>query len=239
MSSQTVLNLVIGVAVLGLLIYRQLRARPVHGNQRLVLVLVVIGVILAAQYTQKLHSLSAASRLRLPRWPAAAAWPQGTGAAGHVPIDVEVCFAQHKIQSRYTQAGRVREHFRRRSGRRRPCSKASPGVSATSVGGHRSRDHAQHRPPAGDVGCLAADHLEPSQMRIEERVPARHAGARRRYATGSAKGPSDPPQSSHHHRRRCMSRPVWSRQAVSTVAVQVGQSSSPRHISPSEKRQPL
>ncbi len=60
MSSQTVLNLVIGVAVLGLLIYRQLQARPVRGNQRLVLVLAVIGVILAVQYIQKLHSLSAA-----------------------------------------------------------------------------------------------------------------------------------------------------------------------------------
>jgi hypothetical protein len=60
MSSQTVLNLVIGVAVLGLLIYRQLQARPVRGNQRLVLVLTVIGVILAVQYIEKLHSLSAA-----------------------------------------------------------------------------------------------------------------------------------------------------------------------------------
>ena len=60
MSSQTTPNLVIGVAVLALLIYRQLRARPVRGNQRLVLVLVVIGLIEAVQYMQKLHSVSVA-----------------------------------------------------------------------------------------------------------------------------------------------------------------------------------
>ncbi|MFY9888819.1 MAG: hypothetical protein WAK71_10970 [Streptosporangiaceae bacterium] len=60
MSSQTVLYLVIGVAVLGLLIYRQLVARPVQGNQRLVLILVIIGLIETAQYLQKLHASSAA-----------------------------------------------------------------------------------------------------------------------------------------------------------------------------------
>jgi hypothetical protein len=56
MSSQTLLYLVIGVAVLGLLIYRQLEARPVQGNQRLLLILVIIGVIEAVQYLQKLHA---------------------------------------------------------------------------------------------------------------------------------------------------------------------------------------
>ena len=60
MSSQTTLNLVIGDAVLALLIYRQLRARPVRGNQRLVLVLVVVGLIEAVQFLQKLHSVSVA-----------------------------------------------------------------------------------------------------------------------------------------------------------------------------------
>lgn len=60
MSSQTLLYLVIGVAVLGLLIYRNLVARPVRGNQRLVLILVVIGLIEAEQYMQKLHAGSAA-----------------------------------------------------------------------------------------------------------------------------------------------------------------------------------
>lgn len=60
MSSQSLLYLVIGVAVLGLLIYRQLSARPVQGNQRIVLILVIIGLIETAQYLQKLHAGSAA-----------------------------------------------------------------------------------------------------------------------------------------------------------------------------------
>jgi len=60
MSSQTLLYVVIGVAVLALLIYRQLRARPVRGSQRLVAILVVIGLIEAVQYMQKLHAGSAA-----------------------------------------------------------------------------------------------------------------------------------------------------------------------------------
>jgi len=60
MSSQTLTYLVIGVAVLGLLIYRQLVARPVRANQRLVLILVVIGLIEAAESLQKLHAGTAA-----------------------------------------------------------------------------------------------------------------------------------------------------------------------------------
>jgi hypothetical protein len=60
MSSQSLLYLVIGVAVLGLLIYRQLSARPVQGNQRIVLILVVVGLIETVQYLQKLHAGSAA-----------------------------------------------------------------------------------------------------------------------------------------------------------------------------------
>jgi hypothetical protein len=60
MSSQTLTYLVIGVAVLGLLIYRQLVARPVRGNQRLALILVVIGLVEAVQYLGKLHAGTAA-----------------------------------------------------------------------------------------------------------------------------------------------------------------------------------
>ena len=60
MSSQSLLYLVIGVAVLGLLIYRQLSTRPVRGNQQLVLILVIVGLIEAEQYMQKLHAGSAA-----------------------------------------------------------------------------------------------------------------------------------------------------------------------------------
>ena len=60
MSSQSLLYLVIGVAVLGLLIYRQLIARPVRGNQRIVLILVIVGLIETVQYLQKLHAGSVA-----------------------------------------------------------------------------------------------------------------------------------------------------------------------------------
>jgi hypothetical protein len=60
MSSQTLLYLVLGVAVLGLLIYRQLVARPVQGNQRLLVILVIIGLIEAVNAMQKLHAGSAA-----------------------------------------------------------------------------------------------------------------------------------------------------------------------------------
>jgi hypothetical protein len=38
-SSQTVLDLVIGLVVLGLLVVRQLQSRPVRANQRTLLVL--------------------------------------------------------------------------------------------------------------------------------------------------------------------------------------------------------
>ncbi len=60
MSSQTVLDLLIGIAVLGLLVVRQLRTRPVQGNQRIMLILLVVGAILAVQYLQKTHAGSVA-----------------------------------------------------------------------------------------------------------------------------------------------------------------------------------
>jgi hypothetical protein len=56
MSSQTLLYLVTGVAVLGLLVYRQLAARPVQGSQRLMLILVIVGLAEAVQNMQKLHT---------------------------------------------------------------------------------------------------------------------------------------------------------------------------------------
>lgn len=55
MSSQTVLDLVIGLVVLGLLIFRQLQSRPVRGNQRLLLVLLVVGVIEMSSGLQRVH----------------------------------------------------------------------------------------------------------------------------------------------------------------------------------------
>lgn len=50
-----VLSLVIGIAVLGLVIYRQLRLRPVRSNLRVMLILAVIGVVEVAQYLKGVH----------------------------------------------------------------------------------------------------------------------------------------------------------------------------------------
>jgi hypothetical protein len=57
MNSQTLIYLVIGIAVLGLLIVRNLRAQPVRRvNQRLFLILGVIGVIETYQYLANHHA---------------------------------------------------------------------------------------------------------------------------------------------------------------------------------------
>ncbi len=57
MSSQTTIQIVIGVAVLGLLIYRQLRARPVSASAlRIVVILAVIGLYEAVQYFHGRHA---------------------------------------------------------------------------------------------------------------------------------------------------------------------------------------
>jgi hypothetical protein len=57
MNSQTLIYLLVGVAVLALLIVRNLRARPVREvNQRLFLILGVIGVIQTYQYLTQYHA---------------------------------------------------------------------------------------------------------------------------------------------------------------------------------------
>ncbi|HXZ66659.1 MAG TPA: hypothetical protein VEH05_18110 [Streptosporangiaceae bacterium] len=60
MSSQTTFELVLGIVVLGLLVYRQLRARPLRGSQRLLLILLIIGVIETGEYLQHQHAGTAA-----------------------------------------------------------------------------------------------------------------------------------------------------------------------------------
>jgi len=56
-NSQTLLYLVVGVAVLGLLIFRNLRAQPVRQvNQRLFIILGAIGVFEAYQYLSQHHA---------------------------------------------------------------------------------------------------------------------------------------------------------------------------------------
>jgi hypothetical protein len=50
-------DIVLGVVVLALLIYRQLRSRPINANGlRIVVILAVIGVIQAHQFLDKHHS---------------------------------------------------------------------------------------------------------------------------------------------------------------------------------------
>jgi len=48
-------NLLIGIAVLALLVYRQLQVRPVRANFRLPLILAVIGVIQLSQFLKNDH----------------------------------------------------------------------------------------------------------------------------------------------------------------------------------------
>lgn len=59
MSAQTGVSLLVGVLVLGLLVYRQLRSRPVRNNLRLLVVLVVIGLIETYGYLHKVHDTTA------------------------------------------------------------------------------------------------------------------------------------------------------------------------------------
>lgn len=49
------LSLVIGILVLGLVIYRQMRVRPVRSNYRIMIILAAIGLIETAQYLKGVH----------------------------------------------------------------------------------------------------------------------------------------------------------------------------------------
>ena len=124
---------------------------------------------------------------------------------------------------------------RRHSGRRR----LSPSVLAACVGVHGRRNQAQRWPAVGDCGRLPADHLQPADMRAEKGVHRRVAWRWPAHAIGSAPREADPSKRPSHHGRRCMPRPVRARLAVASIAVQVGQSSSPRHSSPSENVSPF
>jgi hypothetical protein len=54
------IEIILGLAVLALLIYRQLRSRPINaGGLRLAVILAVIGVVETVQYLQKYHGGSA------------------------------------------------------------------------------------------------------------------------------------------------------------------------------------
>jgi membrane protein YdbS with pleckstrin-like domain len=61
-STQTASELVVGVLVLGWLVYRQLRARPLRMSQRLLLILLLLGAIETYDYFEHgKHSASAAA----------------------------------------------------------------------------------------------------------------------------------------------------------------------------------
>jgi hypothetical protein len=51
-TTTTIVNLLIGIAVLALLVYRQLQVRPVRANFRLPLILAIIGVVELTQFLQ-------------------------------------------------------------------------------------------------------------------------------------------------------------------------------------------
>lgn len=70
-------DIVLGVAVLALLIYRQLRTRPVNASGlRVVAILGVIGLIETAQFLQKNHAGAATyAAIGQPGGPAAVSQP--------------------------------------------------------------------------------------------------------------------------------------------------------------------
>jgi hypothetical protein len=57
-NSSSVVNLLIGLAVLALLLYRQMQVRPVRANYRLPLILAIIGIIELTQFLQHNHHTS-------------------------------------------------------------------------------------------------------------------------------------------------------------------------------------
>ena len=75
----TAANLLIGVLVLGLVIYRQLIPRRVRSNMRIVLVLAVIGLIETGQF---LNGRTSMPRLSLKSW-AACCWPRYSAWPAH------------------------------------------------------------------------------------------------------------------------------------------------------------
>ncbi len=55
MTTTTIVSVLVGVAVAGLLVVRQLRAQPVNANMRLPLILGIIGLIELTNYLNKSH----------------------------------------------------------------------------------------------------------------------------------------------------------------------------------------
>ena len=70
----TLLGVVIGIAVLALILFRQMQVRPVRASFRLPLILAIIGVV---ELTQFLHPTTTTTPARSsPRSRAAWSWPR-------------------------------------------------------------------------------------------------------------------------------------------------------------------
>ena len=67
-NASTAVNLLIGLAVLALLVYRQLQVRPVRANFRLPLILAVIGVIQLSQFLKNDHHTGTVFARAHVRW---------------------------------------------------------------------------------------------------------------------------------------------------------------------------
>lgn len=111
MSSQTVLYLVIGVAVLGLLIVRQLRTRPVRGNERLILILGIIGLVEAVEYMQKLHAGSTAYVALIGSLVLAAIFGVARAATVHVWVENGVALVKGNVLTAVLWVAAVAAHL--------------------------------------------------------------------------------------------------------------------------------
>jgi hypothetical protein len=58
-TASTALDLVIGIAVLALLVYRQMQVRPVRASYRLPLILAVVGIVELTQFLHNQHNHAA------------------------------------------------------------------------------------------------------------------------------------------------------------------------------------
>jgi hypothetical protein len=102
MNSQTLTELVIGLAVLALLVYRNLMPRPVRqANQRLYLILGVIGAVETVQYMNTHHGGTAAVAALLGSLVLAA----GFGAIRAVTVRVWIKDGQPWSQGNWLTAG--------------------------------------------------------------------------------------------------------------------------------------
>lgn len=164
-----VTEIVIGLAVLALLIYRQLRTRPANASGlRIVAVIGVIGLVETYQFLEQHHAGAVAYAALLGSLALAAGF--GVLQAATVRI-VHLGYDAPGRRGRRGQRGR-RHH--------RSLSRGQPGHPAAAV-----RAHPEIR-PAGYAAPLKARHLQESPSRgrnwTPDGVPATGASALRQAA---------------------------------------------------------